>query len=349
MTAKTPQITVAEATALERAFELAQRGPITGVNPRVGCVLLDSTGAFVAEGWHEGSGTPHAEVMALNAARTARVDTRGLTAVVTLEPCSHTGKTGPCVSALIDAGISKVVYSVSDPGVESRGGGDTLRGADIEVIHGVEEARGRKIIERWYHSVSTGRPWVTAKWAMSWDGRAAAADGTSQWITGVETREAVHLDRSQHDAIIVGTTTALVDNPSLTARTSSGELYPHQPRAIVVGQRDVPADAAVRTHPGGFHHHRNHDLGALMASLFAEGIRSLYVEGGPTLASAFLQAGLVDDIHITIGPVLLGGPHTAVGDIGVSSMSEAIHLDIHEINRVGDDVVVTARPRREDR
>lgn len=337
--------TVALATAMARALELATKGPMTGGNPRVGCVLLDSTGAICAEGWHEGSGTPHAEVMAMANARAAGISTQGLTAVVTLEPCAHTGKTGPCAEALVEAGIARVVFSVDDPGVDSSGGAQVLEGAGIEVVRGVMNQEGVALIERWHHSVSSGRPWVTLKWAMSWDGRAAAADGTSQWITGPATREKVHQDRSEHGAIVVGTNTVLVDDPSLTARTSSGDLHDHQPLAVVAGNTEVPQGAKIRSHPGGFRHVPGHDPHAVLAQLLSEGIRSVYVEGGPTLASAFITAGVVDEIHITVGPMLIGGPMMAVRDLGVSTMSEVIGLDIRDITRLGDDVVVTARPR----
>jgi diaminohydroxyphosphoribosylaminopyrimidine deaminase/5-amino-6-(5-phosphoribosylamino)uracil reductase len=345
MTAETAKATVAEATAMARARDLALRGPLTGPNPRVGCVLLDSSGATVSEGWHQGSGTPHAEVMALEAAIEAGVPTQGLTAVVTLEPCAHTGKTGPCADALIAAGISRVVYAVSDPGVSSSGGAAALRLAGVDVVPGLDADAGLALIERWHHSVSLRRPWITIKWAMSWDGRAAAADGTSQWITGPGTREKVHRDRSEHDAIVVGTSTIIVDDPSLSARTPSGGLHENQPRAIVVGLRDVPLNAKVRSHPGGFLHHRSQDLPDVMALLFDEGIRSIYLEGGPTLASAFIAAGLLDEIHITVGPLLLGGPNTAVVDIGVSSMADALALKITDLTRHGDDVVATLRPQ----
>jgi diaminohydroxyphosphoribosylaminopyrimidine deaminase/5-amino-6-(5-phosphoribosylamino)uracil reductase len=344
MNAKTTP-SVAWATAMGRALELAAKGPLTGGNPRVGCVLLDGAGVILAEGWHEGSGTPHAEVMAMANAHAAGISTEGLTAVVTLEPCAHTGKTGPCATALVEAGIARVVFSVDDPGVESRGGAQLLESAGIEVVRGVMNAEGLALIERWYHALSQERPWVTLKWAMSWDGRAAAADGTSQWITGPATREKVHQDRSEHDAIVVGTNTVLVDDPSLSARTSSGDLYRNQPLAVVAGNTEIPQDAKIRSHPGGFRPVPGHSPRALLGELFAEGIRSVYVEGGPTLASAFIEAGVVDQIDITIGPMLIGGPNTAVGDLGVNTMSEAMGLDIRDITRLGDDVVVTARPR----
>ena len=344
MNAKTTS-TVALATAMGRALELATKGPLTGGNPRVGCVLLDSSGAICAEGWHEGSGTPHAEIMALSNARAAGMSTKGLTAVVTLEPCAHTGKTGPCAEALLESGITRVVFSVDDAGVDSSGGATMLEDAGIEVIRGVMNQEGLALIERWHHSVSAARPWVTLKWAMSWDGRAAAADGTSQWITGPATREKVHQDRSEHDAIVVGTNTVRVDDPSLTARTPSGDLYDRQPLAVAAGNTELPATARVRAHPGGFRHVPGHDPLALLRELFAEGIRSVYVEGGPTLASAFITAGVVDEIHITVGPMLIGGPMMAVRDLGVSTMSEVIGIDLRDITRLGDDIVVTARPR----
>ena len=333
--------------AMKRALELATRGPRTGPNPQVGCVLLDSSHNTVAEGWHEGSGTPHAETMALEQLSRSGISPKGITAVVTLEPCAHTGKTGPCASALIDAGISRVVYSVQDPGAASGGGAEMLRSAGVDVIGGVQLSAGEALVERWLHSVTTLRPWITVKWAMSLDGRVAAADGTSQWITGDATRARVHRDRSEHDAIVVGINTVLVDNPRLTARTPEGGLYPQQPLAIVVGHRDVPQDASIRKHPGGFEHVRNQDLRELVSSLGERDIRSLYVEGGATLASAFLEERLVEELHITVGPMLLGGPHVAVTDLGISTMADAFHLTITDIERLGDDIVVTARPQRE--
>jgi len=188
---------------------------------------------------------------------------------------------------------------------------------------------------------------VTLKWAMSLDGRTAAADGTSQWITGEETRAKVHRDRSEHDAIIVGINTVLVDNPRLTARTPEGDLYPHQPLAIVMGHREVPQDALIREHPGGFEHANDHDIQALLTSLGERDIRSVYVEGGATLASAFLAEGLVDELYITMGPMLLGGPNLAITDLGVSTMTDAQDLSITDIQRLGVDIVLTARPQQE--
>jgi len=313
----------------------------------VGCVLLDSSHAIVAEGWHEGSGTPHAEIMALANLAHSGLSSQGLTAVVTLEPCAHTGKTGPCAEALLNAAIARVVYAVSDPGAASGGGAELLSAAGVEVISGVEASSGEALVERWLHSVTASRPWVTLKWAMSLDGRTAAADGTSQWITGEETRAKVHRDRSEHDAIIVGINTVLVDNPRLTARAPEGDFYPHQPLAIVMGHREVPQDALIREHPGGFEHVSDHDVQALLTSLGERDIRSVYVEGGATLASAFLAEGLVDELYITMGPMLLGGPNLAITDLGVSTLTDAQDLSITDIQRLGEDIVLTARPQQE--
>lgn len=346
MTHQPTTATSAEQSAMLRAFELAMKGPLAGPNPRVGCCLVDSNGAIVAEGWHEGSGTPHAEVKALHAARSAGISTEGLTAVVTLEPCSHTGKTGPCVEALFEAGIRRVVFSVSDPGAESGGGGGILKKRGVDVLGGLFDDQGLALVERWHYATKQMTPWVTVKWAMSLDGRAAAEDGSSQWITGTATREWVHQNRADHDVIVVGTNTALVDDPSLTARTLEGGLFQNQPLAVVVGEREIPESAKMRSHPGGFFHFADHNLQALCDELFREGKRSVYVEGGPTLASAFLKENLVNEIHVTIGSQLLGGHKLAVTDIGVNSMADAHALDIQSVTTLGDDIVVVARPRK---
>ena len=333
--------------AMERALELASRGPRTGANPRVGCVILDEAGNSVSEGWHQGSGTPHAEIMAIENLKKNSRTISGLTAVVTLEPCAHVGKTGPCAEALIKSGITRVVFSVDDPGQNSGGGSLALREAGIDVVEGVLRTEGALLIERWLSAVKQQRPWVTLKWASSLDGRSAASDSSSKWITGIQTRQRVHQDRSEHDAIIVGTNTVEIDDPSLTARDSDGTLYSHQPRAVVVGKREIDSEAAVRNHPGGFEHRKNRNLSATLSSLFNQEIRSVYVEGGPTVASAFIKERLVDEIHITLGPTLVGGPVLSINDIGVQTLSDAIGLEINNVERLGNDIFITARPNQE--
>ena len=331
---------------MTRALELARLSPEVGRNPRVGCVLLNQSGDIVAEGYHHGAGEPHAEIEALNHARSQGIDTTGLTAVVTLEPCNHSGLTGPCSVALVDAGVKRVVFAAQDPGKESAGGAHTLRAAGIDVKEGVMADEAESMNATWFFAIRHQRPFVTAKWAQSLDGRSAAADLTSQWITGEESRKRVHSQRAAHGVIMVGTNTALVDNPSLTARTPDGTLYDHQPHAVVVGLREVPDDASVRSHPGGFRQVHSHEPAQVLGELFAEGYRSVYLEGGKTLMSAFVAADLVDEFHITMGPVFLGGDQLALGDIGVGSMSEAKHLTISSVDTLGEDVWVVARPTR---
>jgi diaminohydroxyphosphoribosylaminopyrimidine deaminase/5-amino-6-(5-phosphoribosylamino)uracil reductase len=325
---------------MRHALSLAGHGPLTGGNPQVGCVLVADDGTIVAEGWHRGAGTPHAEVDALSKVS----DATGLTAVVTLEPCNHTGRTGPCSAALVAAGIRRVVFAVSDPGPESAGGAQHLRDAGVDVIPGVLAAEVAAAIEPWLTAARLRRPWVTVKWASSLDGRAAADDGSSQWITGTAARQRVHEQRAQSDAILVGTGTVLADDPSLTARGDAGELLAHQPFPVVVGERAVPVDAALRRHPAGLIELRTRDLHAALGQLFDRGIRKVFVEGGPRIASALVAAGLVDEYLVYLAPTLLGGGRTAIGDIGVATIGEQRRLRISAIERLGDDILIVARP-----
>lgn len=329
----------AERRAMARALVLAARGP-RGVNPQVGAVILSPDGDVLAEGWHRGAGTAHAEVDALSHLPAGAA--RGTTAVVTLEPCNHTGRTGPCAQALIDAGVARVVYALPDPGAVSGGGAGRLASAGVEVVSELLSVEAAQLIESWLEFVRLGRPRVTVKWAQSLDGRAAADDGTSQWITGPEARADVHRRRSEHDAIVVGTGTVLADDPSLTAR-HGGELYDRQPIPVVIGEREIPADARLHAHPRELIHARTHDLAAVLADLAERGVQSVFVEGGPSLASAFFAAGLVDDILVYTAPVLLGGSRLALGEIGVPSMPEAIRLLEPTITTLGSDQLLHAR------
>ena len=326
-------------TPMRRAFELARRGPLTGGNPRVGCVLLDDAGTVVAEGWHQGAGTPHAEVDALGKVP----DARGLTAVVTLEPCNHTGRTGPCAAALLEAGIARVVYSVADPGATSGHGAQRLAEAGIPVTHGVLEAEGEELLHPWLEVMRRGRPWVTVKWAATLDGRAASADGSSQWITGTAARQRVHEQRAASDAILVGTGTVLADDPALTARGDGGELVPDQPLPVVVGERVIPVDARLHRHPRGVLETGTHDLTRVLEDLHARAIRRVYVEGGPTLASAIIAAGLADEYAIYLAPALLGGDRLAIGDLGIPSMDGIRRLAVTGVEQLGDDILILAK------
>jgi diaminohydroxyphosphoribosylaminopyrimidine deaminase/5-amino-6-(5-phosphoribosylamino)uracil reductase len=323
---------------MRRALELATQGPLTGGNPQVGCVLVDAAGRIVAEGWHRGAGTAHAEVDALSKVQ----DARGLTAVVTLEPCNHQGRTGPCTEALIAAGVGAVVFAVPDPGVASAHGAERLAEAGIPVVHGVLRDEAEELLHPWLTAMRRGRPWVTVKWASTLDGRAAAADGTSQWITGEAARQLVHVQRSQSDAILVGTGTVVADDPSLTARGEYGEVLPTQPLPVVVGERRIPADAKLHSHPRGVLETGTRDLEAVLAELHEKNIRRVYVEGGPTLASAIIAAGFADEYAIFLAPALLGGPQLAVGDLGIGSMDAIRRLHIDTVERLGDDLYLHA-------
>ncbi|SFR85949.1 diaminohydroxyphosphoribosylaminopyrimidine deaminase / 5-amino-6-(5-phosphoribosylamino)uracil reductase [Agromyces sp. CF514] len=335
-----------ETRAMRRALELAANGPERGVNPQVGCVLLSPDGAVLAEGWHRGAGTAHAEVDALSRLRPGAA--AGATAIVTLEPCNHTGRTGPCAEALIAAGVARVIYAVADPGEHSSGGAERLRAAGVEVERAdaalVDEAES--FLGDWLFTARTHRPRVIVKWASSLDGRAAADDGTSQWITGPEARADVHLRRASADAIAVGTGTVLADDPSLTAREADGGLLDAQPIPVVFGRREVPAGAALERHPraASLVLLDGTDLVADLRDLASRGIRSLFVEGGPTLASAFIAAGLADEVLVYLAPALLGGGRLALGDLGVTTIGEARRYDFAAVERLGDDVLLVAHP-----
>lgn len=327
--------------AMTRALDLARRGP-RGLNPQVGAVLLSAAGEIIAEGWHRGAGTPHAEVDALSKASPDAA--RGATAVVTLEPCNHTGRTGPCAQALIDAGVARVVYAVDDPGKLSGGGAERLRAAGVEVTPHVGEAEARELLDSWLTVQRLARPHVTVKWAQSLDGRAAASDGTSQWITGPAARADVHERRAAADAIVVGTGTLLADDPALTARRPDGALHETQPRPVVVGTRAVPQEARVRAHPLPFMQDEGEDLPDLLARLRELGIQRVFVDGGPTLASSFLRAGLVDEVLVYIAPTLLGGDRLATGDLGVGTIGAQRRLVVDAWQGLGDDLLVVAHP-----
>jgi diaminohydroxyphosphoribosylaminopyrimidine deaminase/5-amino-6-(5-phosphoribosylamino)uracil reductase len=329
-------------TAMRHALSVSAHGPAFGVNPQVGCVILSPDGRMLAEGWHRGAGTAHAEVDALS--KLTPEQTRGATAVVTLEPCNHTGLTGPCSQALIDAGIARVFYGASDPGPLSAGGAERLRQAGVEVTGSVLLPEVEGFLHRWLTASRHRRPFVTLKWASSLDGRAAASDGSSQWITGTAARQHVHEQRGQSDAIIVGTGTVLADDPSLTVRGEAGELSEHQPIPVVIGTTPVPSGSKLLKHPRALVQLTTRDLDEALRELFERGIRHAFVEGGPTLASSFIAAGLVDEYLIYLAPALIGGDRTAVGDIGVNTIADARKLSIRAIERVGDDVLIVARP-----
>ena len=339
--------TPAELSAMDRAIAIATLGPAHGPNPQVGCVLLSAGGEVLAEGWHRGAGTPHAEAAAVEAARAAGADLAGAVAVVTLEPCNHTGRTGPCTDLLLEAGVSRVVYAVDDPDPAAGGGAARLRAGGMDVQGGVRVEQGEAMLRVWLHAVRTGRPFVTLKLATTLDGRVAAADGSSRWITSDEARQHAHALRGRVDAIAVGTGTVLADDPALSAREPDGSLGSHQPLRVVVGSRDVPANARLRGPGGELVQARTREPSEVLRELATRGVRHLLVEGGPTVATAFLRAGLVDRVHAYVAPAFLGSGRTVVGDLGVTAIDGAVRLETLSVERLGPDVLIIAEPSKE--
>ncbi|MEV6249163.1 bifunctional diaminohydroxyphosphoribosylaminopyrimidine deaminase/5-amino-6-(5-phosphoribosylamino)uracil reductase RibD [Streptomyces sp. NPDC051742] len=348
----------ADITAMRRAVELAARGlGSTSPNPVVGCVITDASGLPVGEGWHQRAGGPHAEVHAL---REAGALARGGTAYVTLEPCNHTGRTGPCAQALTEAGISRVVYAVGDPNPQATGGADTLRAAGVHVASGVLADEAEAVNIAWLTSVRQGRPFVRWKYAATLDGRIAAADGTSRWITSAESRADVHRLRAEADAVVVGSGTARADDPHLAVRGRDEAVQPLRvvvdteatavkpgarilddaaPTLIAIAEDAETALPDVLRLPRA---ERGLSVPALLDALQARGVRSVLLEGGPTLAGAFVAAGAVDQVVGYLAPVLLGAGPAALADAGISTITEALRLDITDISNIGSDIRITA-------
>jgi diaminohydroxyphosphoribosylaminopyrimidine deaminase/5-amino-6-(5-phosphoribosylamino)uracil reductase len=329
---------------MRRAIELSRAVlGTTSPNPPVGAVVLDQQGEPVGEGATAPPGGAHAEVAALHQAGPRA---SGGMLVCTLEPCKHSGRTGPCTTAIAEAGIARVVFACEDPSELAGGGAAVLRAAGIEVVAGVlaeEVADGP--LAAWLHTQRTGRPFVTWKYAATLDGRAAAADASSRWITGEEARADVHRLRAEVDAVVVGIGTVLADDPELTVRPDPGR----QPlRVVVDSDGRTPASARVRddSAPTLILTERDtgrHDPAGVLTVLHDRGVVSVLLEGGPTLAAAFMTAGLVDRVVGYVAPALLGAGMSAIGDLGVGTITDALRLRLCEVQRVGDDVRLTLR------
>lgn len=356
---------------MRRALALAGRGiGTTSPNPVVGAVILDLVGTVVGEGFHVQAGGPHAEIAALAAAGDRA---RSGTCVVTLEPCNHTGRTPPCVQAILDAGLARAVVAVRDPHEVAAGGVEALRAAGLEVEVGVLAAEAERLNEAWLTSVRRGRPFVTWKYAATLDGRVAAADGTSQWISGTASRADVHRLRAECDAVLVGSGTVLADDPALTvrdapvrhgqplrvvldsaARTPTGAkvLDESAPTLILVGKSADPAATAQLEAAGAevvalpqAADGTGLDLTAALALLHERQIISVLLEGGPRLAGGFVAARLVDRVVGYLAPMLIGGGGlSALDGPGVATLREALRLRLDEITPMGPDVRLVARP-----
>ena len=363
---------------MARAIQLAERGLYTtGTNPRVGCVLARD-GQIVGEGWHVRAGEGHAEV---NALRQAGEQARGATAYVTLEPCSHFGKTPPCADALIKAGVSRVVAAMQDPNPQVAGNGlQRLRDAGIEVSCGVLEAEAQQLNPGFIKRMQQGLPWVRLKLAMSLDGRTAMASGESQWITGPQARADVQRLRARSDAVISGADSVLLDDSALTVRAAELGLEPElaqaaaaqQPlRVLIDGRLRVPltqrlfretgpvlvvcsehsqrgpeyqaSGAELLAMPGAAGHV---DLPQLLAELARRGCNEVLVESGAVLAGAFWRAGLVDELVVYMAPRLLGSRARPLLELPFDSMAEAMDVQITDLRAVGNDWRISALPLR---
>ena len=303
-------------------------------NPRVGCVIVSASGEIVGRGHHVAAGQPHAEVNAIAAAGELA---RGATAVVTLEPCLHTGRTGPCTQALIEAGVSQVIFAQADPSDIAGGGAAELMRAGIAVIGGVLADEAALINRAWTHVQVTGRPFVSIKTAMSLDGRVAGAGGGPTTITGAAARAWVGQFRSEVDAVLVGANTVIVDNPALTARDTSGALLPNQPLRVVVGGRHLSTDlkifADVGAGPGI--QIREHDPDRILKQLLAQKVQQVLIEGGPTLIAAFVKAGLVDEILWFVAPQFLGA-----GPVALAPLPSPQAVMVTAVEVIDNDVLI---------
>lgn len=341
---------------LARAIRLAARGRLScAPNPQVGCVIVRGD-VIVGEGWHQRAGQAHAEV---NALAMAGDRARGATAYVSLEPCNHQGRTGPCSQALIKAGIKRVVFAAPDASGAS-GGAQALREAGVEVSSGLLQAEAAALNPGFHRRMSGGRPWLRMKLAMSLDGRSALPDGRSQWITGAQARLDGHRWRARSCAMITGVGTVLADDPQMTARLPHDSVQ--QPLRVVLDREHrTPRDARLRADAHYLILHASRepvrngqslpvrderlDLHAAVDALAARGCNEILVEAGPTVSAAFLRAELVDEVIIYAAPALLGQGLPAA-ELGVlDDLDARIRLDWLDSRRIGDDLRIIARPQ----
>lgn len=336
-----------EQRAMRRAIDAASAVVRTLPNPRVGCVLLTADGNEIAVGTHRGAGTAHAEVDALTQAGEAA---RGATAVVTLEPCHHTGRTGPCTAALIEAGVSRVVFGQIDPNRAASGGYRALTDAGVDVEGGVLAQEAADLNEEWTFAITAGRPFVTWKYAATLDGLSAAPDGTSKWITGEEARRDVQKFRAGVDAIVAGTGAVLGDDPRLTVRDADGLplAYEHQALRVVVGGSTIPSYFRVFDRLAPTVVIESRDPVEVLAQLTEREIRHVWLEGGPRLAGAFWNAGLIDRVIGYIAPAMLGSGRAAL-ESEATTLADMRPVVIDDFTMIGSDIRIIGTPGRMQR
>ena len=317
--------------AMSEALTLAAQGP-RSQNPQVGCVIVDASGQIVGRGFHRGAGTDHAEVAAL---ADAGERARGATAIVTLEPCRHTGRTGPCTDALRAAGIVHVVYALSDPTREASGGATVLRDAGVKVTAGVLASQAERLTRGWTSLRVNSRPYLTLKCAMTMDGRVADSTGGPTAITGEAARTWAHEERARTDAIIVGTGTVWADDPWLTARSPDGTPAEHQPLRVVVGERDIPPGSRILDDSAPTMRVRSRDPQVLIRALVDAGVQEAIVEGGPVVAAALLEADLIDAFVWLMAPRFLGA-----GIAALPPLATPRRLNVSTVELLGEDLKV---------
>jgi diaminohydroxyphosphoribosylaminopyrimidine deaminase/5-amino-6-(5-phosphoribosylamino)uracil reductase len=325
-----------DAAFMSRANSLAIKGlGLTGSNPIVGAILVDQAGKVVGEGFHVGG--PHAEVIAISDAGDLAKDA---TLYVTLEPCNHQGKTGPCVEAILSAGIKKVIYGSQDPNPIAQGGAESLATAGIQVEQISNTSEVEKSNRAWLHKIRNARPFFTWKVAMTLDGRTAAQDGTSKWITSEDSRADVNLMRSQSDAILIGTGTALIDNPRLVPHDLPEPKNQRSvnPIRIVMGTREVPLDFNLHDDQAETIFVRSHNFSELIAFCNERGLNHVMVEAGSELGTAMLKAELIDELVIYQAPILLGAGKSFIGELGISNIAEKLKLTLKSSTQIGSDI-----------
>lgn len=340
---------------MRRAIGLSRRG-YPAPNPHVGCVLLRD-GEIVGEGFHAHAGGPHAEIVALQAAGERA---RGAIAVVTLEPCAHTGRTPPCAAALGAAGVQAVEVAVRDPNPRAAGGGAWLEGHGVPVRFGMCEQAAAAANERFLRAHALGRPYVVAKAAISLDGRIALPDGQSRWITGERARRAAHRLRAEMGCVLIGRRTAAIDDPLLTARVRGVRNQPLRvvldPRGTLTGKermfgpeaptlRYVGVSPALECDRKAPESSGELDLPSILAHLWSEGTNGVLVEGGGETIARFLRAGLVDRLELFVAPKVLGAGPTWTGELGFAGLAQAPAFQIRAVRRLGPDVQLTAIPQ----
>ena len=321
---------------LKRANELACLGlGLTGSNPIVGAVVVNTAGEIIGEGFHKSG--PHAEVVALEQAGQSA---KGATLFVTLEPCNHQGKTGPCTEAIIKSGIAKVVYAVRDPNPLASGGAQALEAAGIEVVLNSDVSEISNSNRSWLHKIRTNRPYFIWKIATTLDGRTAAIDGSSKWITGEESRAEVSKLRSESSAILIGTATALTDNPNLIPRGLETTRQSN-PVRIVMGLREIPSEFNLHNDAAESVFLRTHDFAELLKLCAERGFNQVFVESGSELGTALLKADLIDELVIFQAASLLGSGQSFIGDLGATDISEKMDFEIKAVAQFGNDLKIT--------